>query len=80
MDCYFRQRWTDDRLKYKGPLKQLSLNANFLRDIWRPDTYVRNGKRSYLHTLTVPNILLRIAEDGTVRVSQRLTIKTMCPM
>ena len=23
------------------------------QDIWHPDTYVRNGRRSYLHMLTV---------------------------
>ncbi|PIO68939.1 Neurotransmitter-gated ion-channel ligand binding domain protein, partial [Teladorsagia circumcincta] len=45
-----------------------------------PDTYIRNGRKSYLHTLTVPNILFRVRSDGQVHVSQRLTIKTKCLM
>lgn len=32
---------------------------------------LRNGRQSYLHTLTVPNILLRVNQEGLVYVSQR---------
>uniref|UniRef100_A0A1I7ZIK9 Neur_chan_LBD domain-containing protein n=1 Tax=Steinernema glaseri TaxID=37863 RepID=A0A1I7ZIK9_9BILA len=82
LDCYFRQKWTDSRLAFSpiGSRQDLPLASKMLKDIWVPDTYIRNGRRSYLHTLTVPNVLFRVRSDGQVHVSQRLTIKTRCKM
>ncbi|KAG8179312.1 hypothetical protein JTE90_016417 [Oedothorax gibbosus] len=80
MDCYFRQQWTDRRLMFEAPIESLSLNIKMLEGIWKPDTYFLNGKGSYLHTITVPNKLLRIFRNGKVLYSMRLTIKAKCPM
>ncbi|CAI5445271.1 unnamed protein product [Caenorhabditis angaria] len=83
LDCYFRQRWIDKRLIFKpiDPNKrEIPLASSMLKEIWVPDTYIRNGRSSYLHTLTVPNILLRVRADGQVHVSQRLTIRSRCQM
>lgn len=71
MDCYFRQSWRDSRLSFLGPIKSLSLNIKMLERIWRPDTYIYNGKHSYVHTITVPNKLLRISQDGDILYSMR---------
>lgn len=51
-----------------------------LERIWRPDTYFYNGKHSHIHTITVPNKLLRLSQDGDILYSMRLTIKASCPM
>ncbi|XP_049809266.1 gamma-aminobutyric acid receptor alpha-like [Schistocerca nitens] len=80
MDCYFRQYWRDSRLSFLGPIKSLSLSIKMLERIWRPDTYFYNGQNSYVHTITVPNKLLRISQDGDILYSMRLTIKAKCPM
>ncbi|XP_034936799.1 gamma-aminobutyric acid receptor alpha-like isoform X2 [Chelonus insularis] len=80
MDCYFRQYWRDSRLSFLGPIKSLSLSIKMLERIWRPDTYFYNGKQSYVHTITVPNKLLRISQHGDILYSMRLTIKAKCPM
>ncbi|KAG8333043.1 Gamma-aminobutyric acid receptor subunit alpha-4 [Homalodisca vitripennis] len=80
MDCYFRQSWRDSRLSYIGPIQALSLSIKMLERIWRPDTYFYNGKQSYVHTITVPNKLLRITQHGDILYSMRLTIKAKCPM
>ncbi|VDM61850.1 unnamed protein product [Angiostrongylus costaricensis] len=83
LDCYFRQKWLDQRLAFTpiNPNKPvMPLASKMLKDIWVPDTYIRNGRKSYLHTLTVPNVLFRVRSDGEVHVSQRLTIRTKCPM
>ncbi|XP_041451308.1 gamma-aminobutyric acid receptor subunit alpha-6 [Drosophila obscura] len=80
MDCYFRQYWRDERLSFKGPIKSLSLSIKMLDKIWRPDTYFYNGKHSHIHTITVPNKLLRLDQDGGILYSMRLTIKATCPM
>lgn len=82
LDCYFRQFWRDTRLKYNSTsrLDELPMNWQFLYKIWRPDTYIVNGKDSYLHKMTVPNRFIRIAPDGMISYSQRLTVKARCQM
>ena len=81
LDCYFRQNWTDYRLKYNNTkFKVLAMNWQFLTKIWRPDTVIINGKDSYLHKMTVPNRFIRISPDGQISYSQRLTIKARCQM
>ena len=57
LDCYFRQFWTDFRLKFNGSgYNELPMNWQFLDKIWKPDTVIINGKDSYLHKITVSNI------------------------
>jgi hypothetical protein len=52
----------------------LPLNAQrVLNEIWHPDTYIRNGKYSYLHQLTVPNRLLRIRHTCACTPTQTAT-------
>ncbi|GAB0097059.1 Gamma-aminobutyric acid receptor alpha-like [Sergentomyia squamirostris] len=80
MDCYFRQYWRDKRLSFHGPIKSLSLSISMLSRIWKPDTFFYNGKQSHIHTITVPNKLLRLSQEGDILYSMRLTIKASCPM
>ncbi|XGW02358.1 hypothetical protein V3C99_014415 [Haemonchus contortus] len=80
-NCYFRQTWTDSRLKFNGTAsQQLSLSMAMLDKIWKPDTYFWNGARSYTHSITTSNRLVRLHPDGTVLYSSRLTIKGKCAM
>ena len=77
----FRQSWMDERLKYNATgITELALNWAFLAKIWVPDTYFVNGKKSYLHKITVPNRFVRISPEGRISYSQRLTIWANCPM
>uniref|UniRef100_A0A0R3RX23 Neur_chan_LBD domain-containing protein n=1 Tax=Elaeophora elaphi TaxID=1147741 RepID=A0A0R3RX23_9BILA len=82
LDCYFRQKWLDRRLAFDKLANRgdLPISSKMLKDIWTPDTYIRNGRHSYLHTLTVPNVLFRVRYDGQIHVSQRLTIRSRCKM
>ncbi|XP_070491785.1 gamma-aminobutyric acid receptor subunit alpha-1 isoform X5 [Chironomus tepperi] len=80
MDCYFRQYWRDKRLSFKSPFKSLSLSIKMLERMWKPDTYFYNAKKSHIHTITVPNKLLRLTENGDILYSMRLTIRASCPM
>ena len=81
LDCYFRQSWTDPRLSFNSSgLSELALNwysndtlvgtvlrcRAFLAKIWVPDTFIVNGKQSFLHKITVPNRFVRISPDGQV--------------
>ncbi|CRL04832.1 CLUMA_CG017885, isoform A [Clunio marinus] len=80
MDCYFRQYWRDKRLSFKSPIKSLSLSIKMLERMWKPDTYFYNAKKSHIHTITVPNKLLRLSDNGDILYSMRLTIRASCPM
>ena len=81
LDCYFRQSWFDNRLTFNATgISELALNWAFLAKIWVPDTYFVNGKKSYLHKITVPNRFVRISPKGRVSYSQRLTLWASCPM
>nr|XP_053626173.1 uncharacterized protein LOC128684056 [Cherax quadricarinatus] len=80
MECYLRQEWSDDRLRFNGPLQQLTLNIKMLEALWKPDTYFHNGLGSYVHMTTRPNKLIRINQSGDILYSMRLTIKAKCPM
>ena len=81
LDCYFRQYWTDKRLIFNSTkTEELTLNWQFLSWIWRPDTYFLNGQDSYLHKVAVPNRFIRVAPNGKVSYSQRLTVTARCKM
>jgi len=81
LDCYFRQSWFDKRLSFNtSGLNELVLNWAFLAKIWVPDTFFVNGKKSFLHKITVPNRFVRIAPNGLINYSQRLTLWASCPM
>ncbi len=71
MDCYFRQSWVDKRLKFSGPIKTLAISVTILDRLWKPDTHFFNGRKSYLHTVTTPNKLLRIDQNGRILYSMR---------
>ncbi|UJR30765.1 hypothetical protein I4U23_018285 [Adineta vaga] len=83
-DCFFRQRWTDKRLIYNqtSVMNYTSLPVSFqmFSKIWKPDTYFYNGRRSYIHSVPHVNRFFRIANDGTILYSQRLTIRATCVM
>ncbi|CAI2353753.1 unnamed protein product [Caenorhabditis sp. 36 PRJEB53466] len=82
-NCYFRQKWTDDRLHFNNSgigFRQLSLSMAMLDKIWKPDTYFWNGAGSYVHGITTSNRLVRLEPDGTILYSSRITIKAKCQM
>ena len=69
---YFRQFWTDPRLSFqrRPVLEKLVVGADYIKLIWVPDTFIVNGKKSYLHKITVPNRFIRISPTGRVSYSQ----------
>ncbi|CAL2044912.1 unnamed protein product [Caenorhabditis brenneri] len=82
-NCYFRQKWTDDRLHFNNSgigFGQLSLSMAMLDKIWKPDTYFWNGAGSYVHGITTSNRLVRLETDGTILYSSRITVKAKCQM
>ena len=52
-------------------LLKIDLYLFYPEKIWKPDTYFHNGLDSYLHTITRPNKLFRISENGDITYSMR---------
>ena len=82
VSMFLRQQWFDDRLRLPASFKQdgLSLNHHMSKQIWTPDAYFINGRRSLVHNTTVTNLLLRLTADGSVHLSMRITVVAKCYM
>ncbi|XP_075251051.1 glycine receptor subunit alpha-2-like isoform X3 [Convolutriloba macropyga] len=79
LDISFRQYWKDQRLSFNYS-EPVTVNSQFLEEIWQPDTYFPDSYESQRQTVMVPNILLRIHPDGLVLYSARVTVIAKCPM
>lgn len=77
----YRQQWHDHRLKFDdlgGQIRFLSLND--VSRLWIPDTFFIDEREGHFHTVTQPNVLVRIYPDGSVLYSIRVSLKLSCPM
>lgn len=83
MDIYLRQLWLDNRLDLTPYHinETLTLNGEDISSrIWKPDLFFRNVKQANFHLVTVPNILIKMAPDGRILYSMRLTLRLSCHM
>uniref|UniRef100_A0A8W8KNB8 Neurotransmitter-gated ion-channel ligand-binding domain-containing protein n=1 Tax=Magallana gigas TaxID=29159 RepID=A0A8W8KNB8_MAGGI len=73
MNVFLRQTWRDSRLNFShiSNISVLELDQRRIDDVWVPDTYFQNEKSASFHTITVPNELLHIYNDGFVIYSIR---------
>ncbi|KAG8144760.1 hypothetical protein E2320_013203 [Naja naja] len=60
------QSWQDKRLAYSDLALNLTLDNRVADQLWLPDTYFLNDKKSFLHGVTVKNRMIRLHPDGTV--------------
>ena len=52
----------------------MNIAGEYISQIWTPDLYFVNQKDGEVHTITKPNINLKISPAGEVMFSQRLTL------
>lgn len=76
LTMYFQQYWRDKRLAYAGIPLNLTLDNRVADQLWVPDTYFLNDKKSFVHGVTVKNRMIRLHPDGTVLYGLR---STLCP-
>ncbi|MBN3271435.1 GBRB2 protein, partial [Polyodon spathula] len=77
---YFQQYWRDKRLVYSGIPLNLTLDNRVADQLWVPDTYFLNDKKSFVHGVTVKNRMIRLHPDGTVLYGLRITTTAACMM
>ncbi|XP_022607103.1 gamma-aminobutyric acid receptor subunit beta-3 isoform X2 [Seriola dumerili] len=80
LTMYFQQYWRDKRLAYAGIPLNLTLDNRVADQLWVPDTYFLNDKKSFVHGVTVKNRMIRLHPDGTVLYGLRITTTAACMM
>eukprot|EP00105_Crassostrea_gigas_P029830 XP_011451888.1 PREDICTED: glycine receptor subunit alphaZ1 [Crassostrea gigas] len=82
MNVFLQQTWRDPRLNFShiSNISVLELDQRRIGDVWAPDIFFKNEKSGSLHTVTVPNKLLHINNDGSVLYSMRLSLTLSCMM
>ncbi|KAL4230900.1 ligand-gated ion channel [Mactra antiquata] len=82
LSTFITQEWKDTRLMFRNliPAEYLELDSRLMENVWVPDLYFRNEKQAYFHTVTIPNKMLHIYKDGSVRYRSRVTLTASCPM
>ncbi|XP_022347102.1 gamma-aminobutyric acid receptor subunit epsilon [Enhydra lutris kenyoni] len=78
IDITFCQTWYDERLRYNGSFESFVLNGDMVSQLWIPDTFFRNSKRTQEHVITMTNQMARIHKDGKVLYTIRMTIDAGC--
>lgn len=71
---YFQQAWRDKRLSYNVIPLNLTLDNRVADQLWVPDTYFLNDKKSFVHGVTVKNRMIRLHPDGTVLYGLRCVV------
>lgn len=74
LTMYFQQAWRDKRLSYSEIPLNLTLDNRVADQLWVPDTYFLNDKKSFVHGVTVKNRMIRLHPDGTVLYGLRWDI------
>uniref|UniRef100_A0A3B5QIG0 Gamma-aminobutyric acid type A receptor subunit beta2 n=1 Tax=Xiphophorus maculatus TaxID=8083 RepID=A0A3B5QIG0_XIPMA len=80
LTMYFQQAWRDKRLSYSEISLNLTLDNRVADQLWVPDTYFLNDKKSFVHGVTVKNRMIRLHPDGTVLYGLRITTTAACMM
>ncbi|XP_041357673.1 glycine receptor subunit alphaZ1-like [Gigantopelta aegis] len=82
VNAFVTQKWMDRRLRFLGLIdaEYLELDTKLMENIWVPDLYFLNEKSASFHTVTVPNKMLHIYNDGEIIYRLRISLTASCPM
>ncbi|XP_015188264.1 PREDICTED: glycine receptor subunit alpha-3 isoform X4 [Polistes dominula] len=56
------------------------LEVDWLKNMWRPDSFFKNAKSVTFQTMTIPNHYLWLYKDKTILYMVKLTLKLSCAM
>ena len=83
MSFYLRLSWRDPRLAFPpidGRINVIHFTQGRWDEIWTPDIFFRNEKRSTIPSITGTNRLLRLNSTGHVWYVQKISTTLGCPM
>ncbi|XP_020717523.1 glycine receptor subunit alpha-4 isoform X1 [Ceratitis capitata] len=81
-DVFFAQTWKDHRLRLPENMTQeyILLEVDWLKNMWRPDSFFKNAKSVTFQTMTIPNHYMWLYKDKTILYMVKLTLKLSCIM
>ncbi|XP_014210659.1 glycine receptor subunit alpha-2 isoform X3 [Copidosoma floridanum] len=81
-DIFFAQTWKDNRLRLPENMtsEYRLLEVDWLKQMWRPDSFFKNAKSVTFQTMTIPNHYLWLYKDKTILYMVKLTLKLSCAM
>ncbi|KAL5274726.1 ort family protein [Megaselia abdita] len=81
-DVFFAQTWKDHRLRLPENMttEYRLLEVDWLKNMWRPDSFFKNAKSVTFQTMTIPNHYMWLYKDKTILYMVKLTLKLSCIM
>ncbi|XP_075237465.1 glycine receptor subunit alpha-2-like [Lycorma delicatula] len=81
-DIFFAQTWKDHRLRLPENMtsEYRLLEVDWLKNMWRPDSFFKNAKSVTFQTMTIPNHYLWLYKDKTILYMVKLTLRLSCAM
>lgn len=81
-DIFFAQTWKDYRLRLPENMTSdyRLLEVEWLKNMWRPDSFFKNAKSVTFQTMTIPNHYLWLYKDKTILYMVKLTLRLSCAM
>ncbi|XP_042902990.1 glycine receptor subunit alpha-2 [Parasteatoda tepidariorum] len=81
-DIFMSQSWKDYRLRLPEnmTMKYRLLPVNWLKRMWRPDSFFKNAKRVTFQEMTIPNHYIWLYSDKTILYMVKLTLLLSCSM
>ncbi len=83
LSMYLKLNWRDPRLKFDpvgGRIHSIRLGDGRWDQIWSPDIFFRNEKRSALHDILKPNRLLKLNSTGFLWYVTKISTSLSCNM
>ncbi|XP_017300327.1 gamma-aminobutyric acid receptor subunit epsilon-like [Diaphorina citri] len=67
-DIFFAQTWKDHRLRLPENMtsEYRLLEVDWLKNMWRPDSFFKNAKAVTFQTMTIPNHYVWLYKDKTI--------------
>lgn len=56
------------------------LEVDWLKNMWRPDSFFKNAKSVTFQTMTIPNHYMWLYKDKTILYMVKLTLRLSCAM
>ncbi|GLV35831.1 ora transientless [Carabus blaptoides fortunei] len=81
-DIFFAQTWKDYRLRLPENMtsEYRLLEVDWLKNMWRPDSFFKNAKSVTFQTMTIPNHYMWLYKDKTILYMVKLTLTLSCAM
>ncbi|CAB3255036.1 unnamed protein product [Arctia plantaginis] len=81
-DIFFAQTWKDHRLRLPENMtsEYRLLEVDWLKHMWRPDSFFKNAKSVTFQTMTIPNHYVWLSKEKAILYMVKLTLRLSCAM